>query len=1054
MRKTKRVISTLLSILIIIGCFAIPTTAAASGTITNIAPNATPSTSYCSPWETLEAIQFTTDPENSGFITGDQYGNWSEQGTQWVQYDFQKTQVISSSKVYWAEDGGGVLCPKSAVMQYWNGGQWVDIAPVDVQIDKYNEITFEEIATKKVRLQFESNGASTGIKRWQVYGYESEIQLNEAPTVNAGLGYYTILPNKMLLTSTVIDDGLPEGNSVTTTWTQVQGPSEAVIEKPNELITYATATVPGKYVFKVTANDGELEGSATTYVNVYDEEGKYGNPILPGMFPDPHIMYDNGKFYIYATSMENDAGSYGRASVWVSEDFVNWEMQLTNYPVYGEFGGDIWAPDIVKVNDKYYQFITRSGYYDTTIAVSDSPVGPWENVREDGKAIVGGSPDVADTVIAAYNMDSHPFVDDDGSVYMYWGWSESMVAKLTPDLKSIDGEVTFLKGTKWVAESGDHPQSLTVDLGADYAIDEIRTSPEFRDIIYKYKIEISSDNETWNLYSDKSNNNVACGDTYYSDKGEGTGRYVRITILDSQGNWASLYDFSVYSNGEKISLNKPVEATSNRGAGSEPENAVDNMDGPYLTDYVEAPYVIKRNGIYYLLYSSGALHDGTYSVHYAMSDNPLGPFITPENNVILKSNEEETTKGPGHNSVLFFEDEYYIVYHQHNQPHVDGGGVFRQTAADKLEFNEDGTIKPVVPTQTGVGALLPYQDPGNDLARGKYATATSVRDANSVAEYALDHNNASKWKAADNSYPQSLTVDLEKLSDISRIETAFEYPTLSYKYKIETSIDGNIWETYVDKTSEFPTAVCPHKDYKDVQARFVRITITECQRPENNAGIYTFKVFGEEAETPVTPEITVETEKSVYQANSVFTVNVNTPADVADISFSNEYGKDMGKSIVDIVENDDGSITWKYNLSIGTKGDRKINVNILNLETGEYEYATDFTVKIVDSIALEEIEAQLISAEISDGSRIQFVGQNFEITAITNKGVSDLKIVNEYGNDIGKTLISKEIDGDNIIWKYSLNIGTKGRRTITVMAADKDYNWLETTKDIQITIVK
>ena len=55
----------------------------------------------------------------------------------------------------------------------------------------------------------------------------------------------------------------------------------------------------------------------------------------------------------------------------------------------------------------------------------------------------------------------------------------------------------------------------------------------------------------------------------------------------------------------------------------------------YLTDYVEAPYVIKRNGIYYLLYSSGALHDGTYSVHYAMSDNPLGPFITPENNCLL-----------------------------------------------------------------------------------------------------------------------------------------------------------------------------------------------------------------------------------------------------------------------------------------------------------------------------------------------------------------------------------------------------------------------------------
>ena len=93
------------------------------------------------------------------------------------------------------------------------------------------------------------------------------------------------------------------------------------------------------------------------------------------MFPDPHIFFEDGKFYIYATSMENESGAYGRASVWTSTDFDNWEMSLTNYPVYGQFGGDIWAPDIIKHNGKYYQFITRSGSYDTWIAVADSPMG-------------------------------------------------------------------------------------------------------------------------------------------------------------------------------------------------------------------------------------------------------------------------------------------------------------------------------------------------------------------------------------------------------------------------------------------------------------------------------------------------------------------------------------------------------------------------------------------------------------------------------------------------------------------------------------------------------
>jgi hypothetical protein len=418
-----------------------------------------------------------------------------------------------------------------------------------------------------------------------------------------------------------------------------------------------------------------------------------------------------------------------------------------------------------------------------------------------------------------------------------------MAAKLTPDLKDIDGEVHFLKGTKWLPKDGALPQWLSVDLGESKSITRIMTCPEFRHVAYGYKIELSEDGQVWTSFSDRSTNRTEKANDGYVDIGQGRGRHVRITFNHCSGHWAGLYSFDVFSGSELVSRGKSASASSVRGKGSEPGNAVDASTGPYLGDFVEGSYMLKRNGKYYLLYSSGALHDGTYSVHYAMGEHPFGPFVTPPNNVVLKSNAEQTTKGPGHNSVLKFKDQYYIVYHQHNQPHVGAKGVFRQTCADRLEFNADGSIKPVVPTQTGIGALQPLVAPGEDVARGKYAQATSVQSAVYAPEYAFDHNNASLWRAATNSYPQSITVDLNGAFDIARVETSFEYPTLAYKYAIETSLDGATWKSYAAHTNTFPVAISPQRDMGEMQAAFVRMTIYGCQRPENSAGIYNLKVY-------------------------------------------------------------------------------------------------------------------------------------------------------------------------------------------------------------------
>ena len=666
-----------------------------------------------------------------------------------------------------------------------------------------------------------------------------EEKAKPQPPVGIGRGYYAILPGKMLLAAHPRSDWKDARYS----WSLVSGPGGAAIERPNAGITWATAELPGKYVFQLTAAAaGKEPFSGTTEVNVYPPGEYRGNPILPGMFPDPHVIFDEGKFHIYATSMENDAGAYGRASVWSSDDFVNWEMKLTNWPEYGKFGGDIWAPDIIRKGDGYYQFITRSGGYDTWIGVADSPTGPWRNLREDNTAIVSGGGN-AGRIVAAYNMDSQPFIDDDGQAYMYWGWSESMAAKLSPDLKNIDGEVHFLKGTKWLPSGGELPQWLSVDLGESILVSKVHVSPEFKHVAYGYKTEVSENGRDWSIFADRSANRTVVAGEGYVDRGEAKGRHVRITFNHCGGHWAGLYNLAIYSGDRLVSLGKPVSASTVRGKGSEPENAVDVSNGPSLADFVEGSYMIKNNGKYYLLYSSGALHDGSYCVRYGMADHPFGPFVTPPNHTILKMNDEQTTRGPGHNSVLKFNGRHYIVYHQHNQPHEGGALVFRQTCADLLEFNADGTIKPVTPTQTGIGPLQPPPPRRADLAYGRYATATSVRSGHHVPEFALDHNNASLWRAADSTYPQSLTVDLGGIREFSEIETTFEYPTLSYKYLIETSVDGKEWKTHTDKRSAFSEAVSPHRDSGPARARFVRITMTACQRPENGAGIYSFQVF-------------------------------------------------------------------------------------------------------------------------------------------------------------------------------------------------------------------
>jgi len=119
------------------------------------------------------------------------------------------------------------------------------------------------------------------------------------------------------------------------------------------------------------------------------------------------------------------------------------------------------------------------------------------------------------------------------------------------------------------------------------------------------------------------------------------------------------------------------------------------------SNYVEGPFVFKRQGRYYLMWSEGGWGGPDYSVAYGMADSPLGPF--ERIGKILRQDPGVAT-GAGHHSVIPVReaDTWYIVYHR--RPLGTRDGNHRETCIDYMHFNEDGTIRPVKITFEGVKA--------------------------------------------------------------------------------------------------------------------------------------------------------------------------------------------------------------------------------------------------------------------------------------------------------------------------------------------------------------
>lgn len=117
--------------------------------------------------------------------------------------------------------------------------------------------------------------------------------------------------------------------------------------------------------------------------------------------------------------------------------------------------------------------------------------------------------------------------------------------------------------------------------------------------------------------------------------------------------------------------------------------------------YVEGSFMFYKNQQYYFMWSEGGWTGPDYSVAYAVSKSPFGPF--KRIGKILQQDSTVAT-GAGHHSVIHVpnSDNWFIVYHRRPLGETDGN--HRVTCIDKLTFDKNGLINPVKITNKGIKA--------------------------------------------------------------------------------------------------------------------------------------------------------------------------------------------------------------------------------------------------------------------------------------------------------------------------------------------------------------
>ncbi len=146
--------------------------------------------------------------------------------------------------------------------------------------------------------------------------------------------------------------------------------------------------------------------------------------------------------------------------------------------------------------------------------------------------------------------------------------------------------------------------------------------------------------------------------------------------------------------GEPVLLLRPPVSLSDTQAEWESRSVT---SGEVNRRWTEGSFLIKRDGVYYLMYSANFFGGENYAVGYATASAPLGSYAKAANNPVLQKNTAQggIVTGTGHNSITWSKDgkQLYCVYHGR----TEATGKERVVFIDKMDI-KDGVLTVSGPT--------------------------------------------------------------------------------------------------------------------------------------------------------------------------------------------------------------------------------------------------------------------------------------------------------------------------------------------------------------------
>jgi arabinoxylan arabinofuranohydrolase len=167
-------------------------------------------------------------------------------------------------------------------------------------------------------------------------------------------------------------------------------------------------------------------------------------------------------------------------------------------------------------------------------------------------------------------------------------------------------------------------------------------------------------------------------------------------------------------------------------------------DGKPRTKYVEGPWFYKRNGIYYMGYAAAGIPE---YIAYSIASSAQGPW-TYKGFIMERAPKLAFTN---HSGIVDYKGNSYFFYHSES---LTGGGGFRRSVClEQFNYNADGSIPLIVPTQDGVkesvSKLNPFKRTEAETIGGSEGLKTASDVNNGVYVTKINNGDYIKVRCVD-----------------------------------------------------------------------------------------------------------------------------------------------------------------------------------------------------------------------------------------------------------------------------------------------------------------